>query len=1072
MAWRKWIVRGVVYGIIGAAASAALLYQRWTNPGAVRAQVIAEVGKIFPAAQVSVDSARLRILGGIQLNGLRLSRQDDPEKHEFLHVPAAIFYHDKEKILDGQLSLRKIELFRPRLRVRRERDGKWNLHDLLRQPTGKPETAQPAIVIHQGTLILEDRLDPDKPTTLEINDVSLSLVNDPVAHVAIRGGGNSELLGKLQLRGSIDRHSNEAYLAFDATEIPLTQNLVSRLPIQCPPDLFVGLQLSATANVHGKVSYRPGQSQPVYYDVHCEIEDGTLQHPKLPLALEKLKVKLHCQSGELRLEKLTARSGATQIAAQGVAHLPDVDQEFEAQLELKHVVLGKEFSDRLPTKLRNLHELFQPRGPITVNVACARHEGQWVTLASGKPSRVSLQPEGVALAFKGFPYPLERTTGSIHYNLLDKRVDVVDLIAYAGARPVFLNGHWMGEGLEADVKFDIRANDVPIDEKLLHALPTAPTNLQTFVENFHATGKIDVKTLIRHEPGKNWRNEYHIRVQDAAVRWENFPYPLNNVSGNIDIYPDHWEFHDFQGSHQGGHVLVHGKSIPKLDAKGEKSFGFALEITGRNVPLDDQLRDALHPMPGLHKAWEAFKPQGSLYFTASVNRPTPDVRDLEVYVDARGSSAKPTFFPYLIEDISGQFRFHKHNLEISKLRAKHNQVMIQMDKGMVDLDTRGGYYADFADLQLRGFQIDDDFIRALPPGKLPAAAKALQLHEPLRVATRLVIAQAPETGKSPDIYWEGKAWMYGANLSTGLEFKNVTGELACVGRYNGQIVGLDGNLLVEQATLYNQPFKKVHAKLAMRNTSPDVLLIGLRAPIYGGDVVGQMRVDFNSALRYEMNLTASQINLAEFGRHNLGPKSQISGAANGRLHLQGYGTGIDSLDGNGSIDIPRGHLYNLPFLFDLLKFLGLHWPDRTAFEEFHTAFSIQGTKVNVQKIDLLGSAVSLSGKGEFDLGTKNLQLDVYPMWGRIEQLIPPQMRPLPTTLSKNLLTVEVRGKVTGNPKDVKYLMKPVPVIIDPLLLLRDRLLGTPNGAAAESRGPGIDLRLPRTPAIDPSEPRP
>src|SRR5580693_5331499 len=103
MAYRKWIVRGIVYGIIAAAGVAALLYQRFTNPGAVREQLITAIGKIFPGAHVSVDSARLRILGGIQLNGLRLTRDDDPEGAEFLHVPSAIFYHDKEKILDGEL---------------------------------------------------------------------------------------------------------------------------------------------------------------------------------------------------------------------------------------------------------------------------------------------------------------------------------------------------------------------------------------------------------------------------------------------------------------------------------------------------------------------------------------------------------------------------------------------------------------------------------------------------------------------------------------------------------------------------------------------------------------------------------------------------------------------------------------------------------------------------------------------------------------------------------------------------------------------------------------------------------
>src|SRR5437016_3258175 len=145
MVWRKWIVRGIVWGIFSAVGLGAVAYQRWTNPGAVREQVIAEIGKTFPGAHVSVDSARLRILGGIQPNGLRLTRADDSEKSEFLHVPSAIFYHDKEKILDGELRLRKIELIRPRLRLRRERDGSWNLKDLLRKPSDGPMTPVPAI---------------------------------------------------------------------------------------------------------------------------------------------------------------------------------------------------------------------------------------------------------------------------------------------------------------------------------------------------------------------------------------------------------------------------------------------------------------------------------------------------------------------------------------------------------------------------------------------------------------------------------------------------------------------------------------------------------------------------------------------------------------------------------------------------------------------------------------------------------------------------------------------------------------------------------------------------------------
>jgi len=1064
MAWRKWIVRGIVYGIIIVAATGAFLYQRYTNPSAVRDQVISSLEKAFPGVQVSVDSARLRILGGIQLNGLRFSRRDDAEKHEFLHVPSAIFFHDKEKILDGELALRKIELNRPRLRVRRGGDGTWNLHGLMRKPSDKPNTHLPALVIHQGTLILEDRANPTKPITLEINDLDMTLINDPLTSVAIRGAANSDLLGKLQMQGVLDRRTNEAFLTFRAMQLPLTPALVARIPAQCPPNLFDGLQLTAQAKIEGRVSFHPQQPQPFYYDVRCEVTDGELEHPKIPLPMKKLAMKLNCVNGELHLEKLTAQSGATQIEARGSARLPCVDQEFQAEIELRHVLLGKDLSKRLPLKLQNLHELFQPNGPTTIYIACARHEGNWVPFAPDRPSQVTLTPEDISFAFKGFPYELDRTTGSIDYNLQNNHLKFRLLGHASGDRPVRLKGDWKGEGPQAEVEVDINVTDVPIDDKLLQALRT--DNLDTlhqFAKSLNATGKIDLSSRFFREPDKAFKSEFHIFFHEAKLCWDKFPLHVKKVSGYVDVLPDQpWEFHDFQGTHKGGHVMLNGKSIPRVDANGVKTHGISLEITGRNVPLDEELHEALKEMPGLYKSWESFRPQGNLYFTASVHRPSPDIQDLDVKVDVRGVTVNPVFFSYQIQDASGLFHFHHNALDIEKLTAKHDQAFITLGRGKVDLNPRGGYFADFQDVEVRGLVLNSDFTNALPPKLLDAAAK-LNLNDPIKVKTRAVIYQAPEQGKPPDVYWDGQAWLYDAKLTAGLELSHVTGTLACIGRYNGrQIVGIDGNILFDQATLYGQPFKNIHAKFQVTENSPDVMLMGLRAPIFGGDVTGQIRVDLNSAMRYEMNLTASQINVAEFGRHNLGPKSQLAGAANARLYLTGFGSGASTLDGHGSIDIPRGHLYNLPFLLDLLKFLGLHWPDRTAFEEFHAAYSIQNSKVNINKLDLLGSAISLSGKGEFDIQSKQLQLDVYPMWGRIEQLLPLAVRPLPTTLSKNLLTVDVRGQVSNSPKDLKFTLKPIPVIIDPLLLLRNRMMGQPD-----TRGANVGLSLPHmTPQLD------
>jgi hypothetical protein len=144
--------------------------------------------------------------------------------------------------------------------------------------------------------------------------------------------------------------------------------------------------------------------------------------------------------------------------------------------------------------------------------------------------------------------------------------------------------------------------------------------------------------------------------------------------------------------------------------------------------------------------------------------------------------------------------------------------------------------------------------------------------------------------------------------------------------------------------------------------------------------------------------------------------------------------------------VPSGRLYNLPLLLDILKFL--RWSDRTAFDELHALFSIHGRRVSMRKLEILGSAISLTGQGEFNLDGSDVALDFYPGWARLDQILPAAVRPLPPAVSKNLITIQMRGAVTSNEKDRKFTLKPVPALIDPLIHVRNRLTGT---AAADGR---------------------
>src|SRR5437763_1856495 len=55
MSWRKWLVRTVVFSIAGGLASAGFLYERWTNPAAIREQALASPSR--PGVEIKVSQA-------------------------------------------------------------------------------------------------------------------------------------------------------------------------------------------------------------------------------------------------------------------------------------------------------------------------------------------------------------------------------------------------------------------------------------------------------------------------------------------------------------------------------------------------------------------------------------------------------------------------------------------------------------------------------------------------------------------------------------------------------------------------------------------------------------------------------------------------------------------------------------------------------------------------------------------------------------------------------------------------------------------------------------------------------
>jgi hypothetical protein len=1058
MAWRKWVVRGLVFTVAATLGAGGVAYQHWTDPAEVRRQVLSQLAARFSGANVTVESARLRLLGGIAVSELRMTRRDDPDMTNFLHVPSAIIYHDKEQLLGGKLAIRKMELERPRLRVLRDADGNWNLKDLLAEPDLRERI--PTIIIKQGTIVVEDR-QAHGAEPLEIKDVTLTVVNDPDLNVTFEGSGVSEALGPVRLGGSWQRDTYRTSLTCDAPAVPVGPALVRRLSGACPDFAEHLRDLSGNGALHTTLDYRPGAPRPWEHDVTVSLAQGKFSHQQLPVPLEGITASLRCVNGHIDRAEARARAGAASVhvtaddltlplgssdSGRSCTSWEDVFKKLGVTVE--NLPVTESLIHRLPEKYHSLYRDFLPSGPMNVDLVL------WHDGARGVRSRLTLKPQRMSASFYKFPYPVERITGDIVHKSGGGEPDQlnIDLAGYASGQPVAVKAVLTGSKPDLTAAIDVSGKNIPLDEKLLKALQDPKHKV--LAASFHPTGlgNFQVHSHWQRDSargeGGHFVNHIVITFHDATVNYDVFPIRLEKVSGVLDIQPDHWEFRKFEGSHGEGKFFTGGGSRPDPDNKGKEHVEVA--IAGRSVQLDDDLRRALvsSKREEWQRTWATFNPEGRIDFDGTVRLTTAEGKesapDIELTVWPRGCRVTPKFFAYTLDELRGKVHYEKGTVELENMTAAHKDTRVTLDRAIVQIRPGGGFLADLLYLHGNPLVTDADFVAALPEG-LRKAVAALAVQGPLELQTRLYI-DAPPGSDPPRIYWDGSAALRGTTIHTGVALEHVTGTVAMRGWHDGRhIDGATGNLDVSELTVFNQPIRNLRGQILVTVEEPDVLQFpGLLAEYFGGQVYGPLRIELGSKPHYRLNLTAAQVKLEDFGRHNFN-NTELNGLAVARIYLEGEGGELSGLKGNGRIDVPQGRMYKLPLLLDLLKFLGLRLPDRTFFEEAHVVFDIEGLRAHVKQLELYGNAISLRGSGDANIDGSDLDFAFNVDWARLGQVLPEGVREVPREISNQLFRIDMRGKVG----DVRFREVPVPLLMGPLKRMfagDDDRWGTGEGA--------------------------
>ncbi|WP_165066323.1 AsmA family protein [Paludisphaera rhizosphaerae] len=1044
--WRrlvKFMLWSAIVGLTLTTAAVWFAYAFVTDGDTVARLIRAELRLFFPRAQLEFGRIDFRPLRGkATLKQVSTLQHVDGQPFETASISWMEVRFDPWRLLHGEAEPSEVVVIQPKLRIRRKKDGGWNLMDLPARPwpTAVIENPPP-VEVKNGTveMILDPESDTPTPTAI-LREVSVRVKPAAGGRLHFEGTAKGDLFATAVVSGSIDPATGDLDLSGGLYGLTISDTLHRRLPPEVAAAYDAMALESGVVDVDLKsLAFRPNaapQSQ-LTYDVEAQIRGGVCACPSLPFPINELSARLKVHDGDVTIVHADGANGTSRFRASGTIGRGDpLSAPLKLQISATDLDLDQRLREKTPPQFDELWDVFKPVGRVDVLADVSRSGSGPVALAA------SVNLRGVSALYRHFKYPLKNLTGKL---VLQGRRLTVDVKGPVGDKPARLMGTVDNPGPDAVVDLAVAAEALPIDAAFLDALPP---DVRRQVDAFRPSGSVSGKARIRRVPlagpppvkPEGWLAidaDLDLDPRLCQITWAGMPYPIRDLSGRLSLHPDLWIFENLCG--RNGQAVIRGSGrverIPGPDLpNGDPPLRIAMKIDAQNLPFNTELRDALQP--AWRKSWSIINPRGAsnvaARITVETDKPTKDDIQVDIAPLAESSialvipkSPEPGVEPgatieLAMQDVLGTFKFVNGRVYMSDVRFKFHGADVEFPAGEVQVEDSGRFELSVKDLWVRNLLFSAGLRRVMP--SLMA-----------QFAIRLDDGHAFSARGNIDIGWNGEpgtpAWCRWQNtgvvlmdnkLKAGIPLEHVNGKLKDVwGWSDGRSLEVHGILDIDSVFFADLQLSQLQGPLTIKDGVAE--LKSLRGSLLGGVVYGNGRLSLSDAPSYAGSVQLSGAQLQEYAKSVPGRQS-YRGLLNAEATFSGQGSDVRTIQGRGEAHVVDGDIGELPFVLRYLRGFNnfLRTPKtsgRTMFDSADLVFRIDSGNTHFQEIKLTGDAVSLRGTGTRDPSDKiDLTFDV--AYGR-NNFDVPILREATGLLGK--------VKVSGTLSSPQYNLVPLPV---------------------------------------------
>ena len=981
----------------------------------IRRHVEAKLQAQYAHLRVSVRAARRAHGVGIEIRGLSLRDPRPGGTSDRLAEVDEMLVRcstDIPDLLAGRAMVRQILLRGLRLHAARRADGTWNLQSLL--PLPRFGDSSPPLVLEQAAVEVAEK-GGSAAGALMLRDIYLT-VSAPLGDSGpdkrrIEGRLGCPFFEAAWIEAELDLSSGRWSGQAQVTGCDVSPQALAAVP----ETVSAGLQFAKA--LHGKANLRV-QGQGSTSDLAaCRFSmlgsyAGRVEDPRLPRPLTDVQATFACDPQTLHIRQATARAGEAEMRLWGRFPVRAGRGPTQLRAEIDRLTLGEELAPALPADWRCLWDRLAPSGPVNVRLELGSDGRQWT-------QDLTVECLGVSLAYCEFPYRLENARGRVR--LKDGLLRLENFRAWASGREAKIEGQLLhpGPGCTGWIEF-LLDQPIPLEERLVAALKG---EYRKIVRSLRAQGMVTVwgrwERTSAHPPVDHTRLE--IGLTDGSLNYEAFQYPLYRIRGNLSLTDGHWRFRDLEGYNDSGWVVCNGSWAPQPNG----GTLLALDFNAMDVPLEDELRDALRPE--VQRIWNSLRPRGTIdqmriaarYDSLSHNLSvdvTAVKRPARQNVEGRSITIKPAWLPYSWDDVVGELHFRNGGAELANVRARHGSMQVELN-GSVQMQPSGSWRLQLSPLTIDRLDTSHEFIAALPPRLGTVLAR---LNPSGLICASGQLEMAGDGAAPPRARWQLDFDLENGGLDCGLRLENAHGGLSLEGNYDGRNFVGQGGLAIDslvykgiQLSHVTGPLYLEDGRVALGEWIPAAARRDpprpVTAVVWGGTLAGSARIALQENTWFEIEGELVDADLATISREATMRKHNVSGRTSAGIRLSGSSEGTHTLRGQGRVQLREADIYQLPLMVRLLKLLTIKPPDRTAFTSSDVDFRVEGDRIYFTRIDFEGDAISLDGHGEMNL-QREIQLTFGTVVGR-DDYYASLLRPILKEAGRRLMVIQVSGTI-------------------------------------------------------------